>query len=679
MKRSGSILEREYDEYDYDLPPPSNQEHGEAQAELLAREKAAGEAAEAERRASELAAIEAAQAKLLADELAAAEAARALEVPTTRRLRNREVVPNYRDVLPASDDEQNAAADEESNGHASGDHTDNEYEDTDQQLLDEDDEFVPDDEQMEAEEIDRLLGNPVEPETPETPETPELDEATRLHRKQRNFETRRRRANIANYTAINLGIDVLDPDRIGPFDSDAHRHIAFFKEDFCETVSVRVAQALSFKTFPLPKESQFNTQSLIRLKQLGVDGIWRIIDTRMTKRVKEVLGRRKFGRQEVLDLPKLTVEDQHRRGCYLDHVQHPTKGDKLYTGSATGENGLAGRWITYNDFKVGAQPNAPERTRLHLSAGLEPLATMHLRHLVFLDDIDSSVILLIEALLMDFLGTIDRTPRHIGASRSNGRTIVLQSPEILETSKQAFPRQRQPMEFEGLNSVSSLKQMGGCKLPHGRCPLDSWSCKENPRLVVADGDPKVICLNCAELWNRWLRKGTAVNDSTGDWDEFVAKRKAAKAPLVQSAEIIAAQPLYPYVCSDCGRDYKSQSELDKHSCRMCKHCKHVFANNTSLPTVAAHVAKCEGVFKGTRVKQTVNHYSCPLCSGDFKSAQWLRKHENEGRCLAVEANREPDMIDCSTCWKQYVNKRGLQQHHRLLLCTGVRAPGAMPV
>ena len=47
MKRSGSILEHEYREYEDELPPPSNQEHGEAHAKLLAREKAAAEAAEA--------------------------------------------------------------------------------------------------------------------------------------------------------------------------------------------------------------------------------------------------------------------------------------------------------------------------------------------------------------------------------------------------------------------------------------------------------------------------------------------------------------------------------------------------------------------------------------------------------------------------------------------------------
>jgi hypothetical protein len=47
MKRSGSILEREYREYEDELSPPSNQEHGKAHAKLLAREKAAAEAAEA--------------------------------------------------------------------------------------------------------------------------------------------------------------------------------------------------------------------------------------------------------------------------------------------------------------------------------------------------------------------------------------------------------------------------------------------------------------------------------------------------------------------------------------------------------------------------------------------------------------------------------------------------------
>jgi len=41
--------------------------------------------------------------------------------------------------------------------------------------------------------------------------------------------------------------------------------------------------------------------------------------------------------------------------------------------------------------------------------------------LVFLDDLDSSLVLLIEGLMMDFLGTIDRTPRTI---MDNGRGLV---------------------------------------------------------------------------------------------------------------------------------------------------------------------------------------------------------------------------------------------------------------
>jgi hypothetical protein len=45
--QSGSILEREYREYEDELSPPSNQKHGEAHTKLLAREKAAAEAAEA--------------------------------------------------------------------------------------------------------------------------------------------------------------------------------------------------------------------------------------------------------------------------------------------------------------------------------------------------------------------------------------------------------------------------------------------------------------------------------------------------------------------------------------------------------------------------------------------------------------------------------------------------------
>jgi hypothetical protein len=620
MKRSGSILKREYDEYDeYDLPPLSNQEHGEAHAKLVAREKAAAEAAEAERL---------------------------------------------------------AVHDEASNVHASSDQTDDEYEETedaarDQQLLDEDDGFAPNDEQVEAEEIDRLLGNPVEPETLETPESPELDEATRLQRKQLRLEAEKRHANIARYTAVNLGIDVLDPDHIGPYDFDAHRHIAFFKEDFCETVSVRVAQALSFKTYPLPNGSQFNAQSWVRLRQLGVDEIWKIVDTHMSKRLKEVLGRRKFGRQEVLDLPKLTMEDQFRRGLYVDHVQHQTKGDKLYTGSATSELGFAGRWFQYDHMKAGAGLNNPERARLHLSAGLEQHATMHLRPLVFLDDLDRSLILLIEGLMMDFIGTIDRSAtRPISFNLGGNGNYVLHNPEILETSKQAFPSQRQPMEFEGLNSVSALKQMSVCKLPRSGCPLGGYNCKEKASLVIVDGVPKVVCRHCATSWNQMISKGKVASDNTGDWDKYVAKRKAAKHPFAQSAEVVAAQIVSPYVCSDCGRDFKSQHMKDKHTCKLCEHCKHVYGG--SVAEFQVHEANCNGVFKAGPQRKRVDKYSCPLCMEPFTMPDSLKAHEENGRCLAVEANRKPaGEFNCPVCRAPFSLKASLVRHQKSR-CKGAR-------
>ena len=44
--------------------------------------------------------------------------------------------------------------------------------------------------------------------------------------------------------------------------------------------------------------------------------------------------------------------------------------------------------------------------------------------LVFLDDLDSSLVLLIEGLMMDFLGTIDRTLRTIAPIINNGRGLV---------------------------------------------------------------------------------------------------------------------------------------------------------------------------------------------------------------------------------------------------------------
>jgi hypothetical protein len=122
----------------------------------------------------------------------------------------------------------------------------------------------------------------------------------------------------------------------------------------------------------------------------------------MANQVKAVLGRCKFGRREALALPKLREVDQFKRGVYVDHVQDDDLEDEsiddLYVGSATGECGFAGRWVSYDKMGAGGSANNRERNGLHLSKALKPSAAMHLRPLMIFEDLDPSLVLLMEGL-----------------------------------------------------------------------------------------------------------------------------------------------------------------------------------------------------------------------------------------------------------------------------------------
>lgn len=510
----------------------------------------------------------------------------------------------------------------EGNGHVSGDHTDNENEDideADQALLDADNEVVETEEQVEEAALERLLGEPAVPE--ETP--PSADEETP---EQRRLATARRREAITKYTAVNLGREVSDPNHLGTYQVEARLHVENFKHDWCEMVAERVSQASSL-AHPLPDRCPFNTQSWVRLRQLGVDGTWQIVDRATSVAVKEVLGRRKFGRLEALALPRLREVDQFKPGVYVDHVQDDGLEDECidgaYVGSATGENGLAGRWVKYDKLKAGGLPNDRERNGRHLSSGLKPSATMHLRPLmIFEDGFDRSIALLIEGLVMDFLGTVDRTSTRT-IETGNGR--VLQCPEILEAGKKAFPSQRQPPAFKGLNAVSALKQMGPARLPAGACPMGTPYCVQKPQLIVAAGVSKIVCKLCYTLWRKWLRDGKAVSDAVDSWDKFVAKRKAVKPAFVQDDSVV--HKVHDFVCGDCKIDHKTERRLQNHRCRACKECKHVFAR---IDQVAPHQAKCEGVYNAVGRKPKRTHKNtCPKCGETFTEASSLFRHDVE--------------------------------------------------
>lgn len=294
-----------------------------------------------------------------------------------------------------------------------------------------------------------------------------------------------------------MGREFSDHNYIGTYHLDRHANVDFFKEDWNEMTAVRVSQALAIKVYPLPEGSPFNTQSWVRLKQLGVDAIWSIVDKATTKLVKEVLGRRVFGSKEAQDLPRLRLEDQFKHIIYIDWVEHQRSGNGLYTGSATGECGAAGRIFTYEQVAGGRCKNRKERKGLHLKVALEKDAIMRLRPLmIFDDDVPQSIILMLEGLTMDFLGTIDR---------SSDRTIrmgggaVLHNAAMLEATKQAFPSKRRQPDFKGLNAVSALRQAGAVKLPNGTCPFSTFYCIKKPCLIVAANGLKVVCEICYKL------------------------------------------------------------------------------------------------------------------------------------------------------------------------------------
>jgi hypothetical protein len=251
----------------------------------------------------------------------------------------------------------------------------------------------------------------------------------------------------------------------------------------------------------------------------------------LTLRQQEILGRsrrRAFDLADAIDLPALEVAQQHEHITYLDLVEDPIEGNGIYGGKAGGKYGGSGRWVAYEDAKRRGHAQNHEARGLHQMAFLKPSATLHLRPLMmFPKSVSSTLIEIMEGLMMDFLESIDRgNLNEVNLTFKSGQRYLLYNATMLKHSKDAFPSKRHSTSCKGLNKVSSLKQatfpsiIGGCHAANPKCSTD-----KRAKIVFVRNDTFQVCRRCKGAYTYFCNAYEIVGTHLEHWTDFIAVQK----------------------------------------------------------------------------------------------------------------------------------------------------------
>lgn len=241
----------------------------------------------------------------------------------------------------------------------------------------------------------------------------------------------------------------------------------------------------------MPPGCQFTRAAVNILNHVSVDQVFHMIAKGMTAQRRKVLGAAMITSEDILRLPTIREQEQFQYGVYYKLAARTRDLDGHYVGSATGENGVFGRWTDY-DLAKAKHDGAPlDSMGFHLKYCLARDTTVHLRVLACWDQeaLTRQQVLLVEALFMDFLGTIDRQQSSLlpyeqavaRSSHADGRgQMIFHSQEMLEASISAFPEhKRLDSSLRGLNHASAMRQVKSTKGSITRCVVGHELCEES--------------------------------------------------------------------------------------------------------------------------------------------------------------------------------------------------------
>jgi hypothetical protein len=419
-----------------------------------------------------------------------------------------------------------------------------------------------------------------------------------------------------------------------PSDAMRQANIEAFRTDMLHTITTRHKRAAEYTQWPLPQDCEFSPAAKYTLVAMGVDNAMAMMLNCVTLYRQEILGRGRlhpFELEDVNDLPALPASQEHSKVIYVDFVEDPENGNGKYTGSGQGQQGGVGRWITYDTAKrLGRAPKSEARS-LHYKAFLQPSAKLHLRPLlIFPDNVPSTHVELMEALMKDFLGTIDRENlNEVRIKNKQGGGFLLHNSAMLERSKEAFPPERQRTLCKGLNKVSAFKQATFPRMKQG-CPVRSDKCTHKGRgsVVYLDGEPVLICEPC----------GSSFRERTQDLPVAGKMHEAFK----EFAKIRVGTPV--------------QRVFFPLRWRVCQHCKKQCA--TRMDALKKHEVHCK---KNPNAEESKTS-ECQYCH-EQKSSHNIKPHEKICEKNPAKKTNESKKTECQYCHGQICSKN-IRKHER---------------
>lgn len=209
--------------------------------------------------------------------------------------------------------------------------------------------------------------------------------------------------------------------------------------------------------------------------------------------VKMIIGRPGFHVRDLLAIPLNPISELLKYGCYVDVVELFGRF-AAYVGSATGKDGIFGRWLKYQS------PTAEEAHGLHLSTGYSEGAVMHVRRLATFDEsVHRIFALVLETIFMVILRVIvefdSNKPRPHWATEQAFAWLKTVTPEDVAGEP----------DWDGLNRIWPLSQ--GCR-GDPRHPRKCKTCERTDQNVkyfnVVSDQPFEAhqCQNCLDYLRR---------------------------------------------------------------------------------------------------------------------------------------------------------------------------------
>lgn len=231
------------------------------------------------------------------------------------------------------------------------------------------------------------------------------------------------------------------------------------------------------------------------LRKVSLEFLLELYLDAFSLRVKSILGKRHFGKDDLLQLPR-NWKTCKLRGCYVDVITgsgvENRAGYDVYVGSSTRKWGIRARMNDYESVKMGRRVEKRDHGA-HLSLLRKDSCQINLRLLATLSPISTPrpYVNFLEKVLSVYLQTL-QTP---GPTYHEWAT-----PMALYWTKQCTPRDLLPVLYMGLNRACQLRQ--GLYAPKGpRVCFNCQASKSDKWFTAVAGRPffDVICTNCYQF------------------------------------------------------------------------------------------------------------------------------------------------------------------------------------